>query len=119
MMLNRDQPHRCYRLIKVLADADLKRNRSEWEFVNGWLELAEHQSPGSPKAVLEGDYVVKLPAGSVFKEVSFKSEHEAVAASLPEWAASAGRRWAIVENGFLIVSDGSRFLESEVQVTRA
>lgn len=118
MMLNRDQPHRCYRLIEVLADAELKRNRSEWTLVKGWLELAEQQSPGSPKAVLEGDYVVKLPEGSVFKEVSFKSEHESVADSLSEWAASAGRRWATIENGMLIVSDGSRFLESEVQVTR-
>jgi hypothetical protein len=118
MMLNRDQPHRCYRLVEVLRDTELRRNRSEWDLVDGWLELAEQQSPGSPKAILEGDYIVTLPEGTIFMEVSFKSDHRAVADSLPQWAATAGRRWAIIEDRFLIVSDGSRFLESDVRVTR-
>lgn len=117
-MLNRDQPHLSYRLIEVLVEVELKRSRSEWKLVKGWLELAEQQSPRSPKALLEGDYLVELPDGSVFKEVSFKAEHGSVADSLPEWAASVGRRWAYCANGKIIVSDGNSLSESEVQVTR-
>lgn len=116
-MLNQDQAHRHYRLVEVLADVELKRGRSRWPLVEGWLELAERQSPGSPKAILEGDYVVTLPDGSLFKEVTYKAEQTSVGDSLPEWAAAVGRRWAYCEKGVVIISDGKSFSESELQVT--
>ena len=118
-MLHQDQPDWLCRLIEVLADSDLggtrRRRLTLWD---GWLELAEQRSPGSPKAVGEGLYVVTLPDGSVFKEVDFKAEYVPVAEALPDWAASAGRRWAYYEDGVVHVSDGTCFPESETQVTR-
>ena len=117
-MLNRDLPHRLFRLIEVLADSELKRKRRGPSVWDGWLELAEQRSPGSLKGLLEGDYVVTLPDGSLFKEWSFKTEHVSVADALPEWAASAGRRWAYYEDGVVHVSDGMHLPESEIQVTR-
>jgi hypothetical protein len=80
--------------------------------------LAEQRSPGSPKAVSEGDYLVTLPDGSLFQEWMFRAEQVSVADALPEWAASEGRRWAYYEDGVIHVSDGACLPESEIQVTR-
>ena len=117
-MLNRDQPHRLYRLIEVLADSELKRTRRGPHHLDGWLMLAEQRSPGSPKSISEGDHLVTLPDGSLFKEWTFKTEQVSVADALPEWAASQGRRWAYYEDGVVHVSDGTCFPESEIQATR-
>jgi hypothetical protein len=115
-MLNRDLPHRLFRLMEVLADSELKRRRTGPGHLDGWLMLAEQRSPGSPKGVSEGDYPVTLPDGSLFQEWMFRAEQVPVADALPDWAASAERRWAYYEDGVVHVSDGTCFPESEVQV---
>ena len=47
-------------------------------------------------ALLEGDYVARLP-GSIFKEVTFKTEQATVEKALPQWVAPVNRRWAKLE----------------------
>ena len=116
MKLNEDQPYRVYRLIEALSERDLKRSRKNWSLVDGWLELAEDREPRSPKALLEGDYVVRLPDGSVFKEVTFKTEHESVGMALPDWAAGVGRRWARYRQGVLEISDGATLALADIEV---
>ena len=106
--VNIDQPHRHFRFIEVLDPKELKRSRESWPLVSGWLEIAERMSPGTPKALLEGDYLAELPEGTVFKEVSFKTEHAAVEPALTTWADRAKRRWAQITDDVFTVSDSRR-----------
>jgi len=106
--MNTDKPWRRFRLIEVLEDSELKRSRRAWPLVDGWLLKAEAISPGTPKALLEGDWVATLPDGSRFKEVSFKTEHPKIEEALNLWSQEVGRRWAKVSGDDLILSDGSK-----------
>jgi hypothetical protein len=104
--MNVDQTHRIYRWIEVKVPDDLRSaRRGLWPLVDGWLELAELREPGSDKAIIEGDYVVHLPDGSIFKEVSFKTGHPSVADALPDWSASVGRRWGKIVGETFVRSD--------------
>jgi hypothetical protein len=104
--MNVDQPHRKFRYVEVLYTNDLKRSRTgPWHLVEGWLDLAENLSPGSPKALLEGDCVAQLPDQSIFKEVSFKAAHGSVEEALESWASTVGRRWARISGGLFVRSD--------------
>jgi hypothetical protein len=105
--MNIDNPSRCFRLIEVLDDSELERSASYWTIVDGWLQMAEANCPGSQKALLEGDWIVTLPDGTRFKEVSFKAEHASMADTLAEWASKAGRRWATANGDMIALSDGS------------
>ena len=107
-LVNEDSPHRKFRYIEVCSSQDLRRTRrGQWSLLDGWLELAERLSPRTPKAVVEGEFVARLPDGSVFKEVSFQTEHPSVEEALPQWAFASGRRWAQVQSTAFVVSDGA------------
>ena len=69
--MNADKPHRKYRFIEALVPHELKRSGKSFALITGGIELAERLSPNTPKAICEGDYLVRLADGSTFKEVSF------------------------------------------------
>jgi hypothetical protein len=104
--MNIDTDRRHFRFVEVLAPAELKRNRKEWKLVDGWLEAAESLSPQTPKALLEGDFVAHTADGATFKEVTYKTEHCSVEATLDSWAQSVGRRWGRFDGEIFHLSDG-------------
>ena len=103
-----DLPHRKFRFIEVRDPKELKRSRSDFPLVEGWLDVAERLSPNTPKALLEGDYVARLSDGTLFKEVSFKTAQPAVEQALGSWSHACGRRWARIIGDEFVVSDGLR-----------
>jgi len=113
--VNRDTTVRSFRFVEALDSRELPRSRSgKWHLVDGWLQLAEQTSPRSPKALLEGDNLLRLPDGGVFKEVSFKVEHTSMESALRVWAPIVGRRWAQVVGDELAVSDGTSHSVNEI-----
>jgi hypothetical protein len=117
--VNRDTTFRSYRFVEVLGPSELLRSRSrEWPLVEGWLDLAEEADPRSPKALLEGDYLVRLPDGAVFKEISFKVEHSSVEPALRAWAPTVGRRWVMIVEDKLVLSDRTSHSVNELVFER-
>jgi hypothetical protein len=116
--MNTDNEIRSFRLIEAVSDSDLKRSRTSWELVDGWLQMAERLSPGTPKAVVEGDWIALLPDGARFREVSFKAAHTSVQDALPQWASEAGRRWGRVVQQSVVISDGTTVAIAEINWER-
>ena len=104
-----DTSIRRYRFIEVLESPDF------FEVTKGWLQLAEDREPGTPKALLEGIYILELPDGSRFKEVTYKTEHSAVEAAIADWATSSGRRYGRVRGDDLVLSDGTELPLSQLR----
>ena len=117
--LNIDQPWRMFRFIEVLKDSELKRAGQAWPLVDGWLLKAETISPGTQKALLEGDWIVTLPDGRRFKEVSFKTNHPKMEEALDVWSREEGRRWAKISGDDFLLSDGSRIPLDDVRSEHA
>ena len=116
--VNIDRPHRRFRFIEVLDPRELKRSRKAWPLVSGWLETAEQMSPGTPKALLEGDYVAELPGGMILKEVSFKSKHAAIEPALAVWSKQTKRHWAQITDDVFAISDGRRIPMETITLKR-
>lgn len=112
---NTDLPHRKFRFIEALDAGELKRSRRDFALIADWLELAEQLSPKTPKAMLEGDYVARIGDGAFFKELSFKSAHEAVELPLEPWSRACGRRWARIVGDEFVISDGQRLPLSTIR----
>jgi hypothetical protein len=110
--LNSDNEYRKFRFIEATAATDFLA------VTEGWLELAERVSPRSDKALLEGDYLAKLPDRSRFIEVSFKREHKAVDDTLASWALSVSRRYAWLADQRFAISDGTSLPVDDVQWER-
>lgn len=108
VIMNHDNEHQKFRFIEVGQSTGFQ------EMVGGWLKTAELLSRRTPKALLEGDFLARLPDGTVFKEVTFKAAYSSIELALPQWRKHSGRRSAVVLNQEFRVSDGSTYLLSEV-----
>ena len=117
--MNIDTDKRHFRFVEVLDRAELKRSRKEWRLVAGWLMTAESLSPRTPKALLEGDFVAQTGDGAIFKEISYKTEHGSVEATLDSWARSSGRRWARFDGHDFHISDGTSLPLSALTIERS
>jgi hypothetical protein len=119
--MHSDNTLRRFRFVEALDAMELtrKRGRGPWKLVSGWLEAAEAMSPRTPKALLEGDFVVGLSDGSVFKEISYKAECSSIESTLDSWARASGRRWARFDGEFFRVSDGITLSLSDLSVERS
>jgi hypothetical protein len=110
--MNHDNRFRRFRFVQADDSTDFLK------LTSGWLELAEARAPGAPKALLEGDFLARLPDGSCFKEISYKREHEAVEQALPDWSQSEGRTVARVDNGNFVLTDGRQFPLDQIRFPR-
>lgn len=99
------------RFLYIQADDTTEFDR----VVAGWLELAEEHEPGTPKALLEGDFLAFLPDDTCFKEVSYKREHYAVEHALTAWRRSVGRHVARLSDESFVLDDGRHFDLNEVR----
>ena len=116
--MHTDTDWRHYRFVEVLEPTEFKRSRNGWKLVEGWLTAAESLSPLTPKALLEGDFVARTLDGTTYEELTYKTEHSAVEASLDSWAQSVGRRWARFDGRTFHVSDGTSLPISALTIER-